>query len=296
MSIDKVASSAAELVVGAADRCDVALEELCEGLPLDERTLRSRFARVSWDQFVELIDRLERRMGFTRLELCTQHLPDIGPRSRQMLAAFASERTLVRFVCTLMGPTQYPMLVTTYEEEEQPGGRATGHLTMKLREGFRGSRSFFRLCRSALSAVPCVIGLAPIEVRVEAEDRGARFWLSLPPSQTIFGKWRRRAEPGWNEAIAELEEEKGRLLDAHRQLWARKDSEFGEKLAAAAQRWRLTERQTQVLAGLARGLSNKELAKDLGCSMKTVETHVTEVLRRASQDSRLSLVSTFWRG
>jgi DNA-binding NarL/FixJ family response regulator len=99
----------------------------------------------------------------------------------------------------------------------------------------------------------------------------------------------------WKETIAELEEEKQRLLDAHAELWRRRDSEFGGKLDSAARRWTLTDRQLQVLSGLARGRSNKELANELGCSMKTVETHVTELLRRSHQDSRLSLVATFWR-
>ena len=50
-----------------------------------------------------------------------------------------------------------------------------------------------------------------------------------------------------------------------------------------------------MLSGLARGLSNKALVEELGCSVKTVETHITELLKRSGADSRLALVATFWR-
>lgn len=43
-----------------------------------------------------------------------------------------------------------------------------------------------------------------------------------------------------------------------------------------------------------RGESNQEIADWLGCAHKTVELHVTAVLRSAGVSSRTELVSRFW--
>ncbi|MDP3658389.1 MAG: response regulator transcription factor [Brevundimonas sp.] len=48
----------------------------------------------------------------------------------------------------------------------------------------------------------------------------------------------------------------------------------------------LTERQSAVLACVARGLSNNEIAQELGISIGTVKTHVHAVLRRVGARNR----------
>ena len=42
----------------------------------------------------------------------------------------------------------------------------------------------------------------------------------------------------------------------------------------------LTQRELEVLRHLARGMSNKEIAKSLVLSEKTVKTHVSNILRK----------------
>ncbi|MEO5671047.1 MAG: response regulator transcription factor [Ramlibacter sp.] len=42
----------------------------------------------------------------------------------------------------------------------------------------------------------------------------------------------------------------------------------------------LTGRQTQILSLIARGHSSKEIARDLGLSIKTIETHRTQIMDR----------------
>jgi LuxR family transcriptional regulator, maltose regulon positive regulatory protein len=52
----------------------------------------------------------------------------------------------------------------------------------------------------------------------------------------------------------------------------------------------LTGREREVLDHIARGLSNKEIATALRCAPKTVECHVTSLLRKYNVDSRLRLM------
>jgi DNA-binding NarL/FixJ family response regulator len=49
----------------------------------------------------------------------------------------------------------------------------------------------------------------------------------------------------------------------------------------------LTDREREILAGLGRGLSNVDLARDLGVSEATVKTHVSRVLTKLDCQSRV---------
>lgn len=49
------------------------------------------------------------------------------------------------------------------------------------------------------------------------------------------------------------------------------------RLAACTRAWGLTKRQSETLALVARGESNKEVASKLGCTEATVEIHMTRV-------------------
>jgi len=52
----------------------------------------------------------------------------------------------------------------------------------------------------------------------------------------------------------------------------------------------LTKRQSQVLALMAKGQSNKEIARELGVSEHTVKIHVTAILRLFSASNRTEVV------
>jgi DNA-binding NarL/FixJ family response regulator len=68
------------------------------------------------------------------------------------------------------------------------------------------------------------------------------------------------------------------------------------RLAVASRRWTLTPRQAQVLEQISRGLSNAQIADQLGCAEATVEIHVSRVLDRAGVDSRASLLAALLWG
>lgn len=56
-----------------------------------------------------------------------------------------------------------------------------------------------------------------------------------------------------------------------------------------------TNRQVQVLAGIARGLPNEKIAADLGITTAGVHTHVRRLCKRAGTSSRAELVAYGYR-
>ncbi len=52
----------------------------------------------------------------------------------------------------------------------------------------------------------------------------------------------------------------------------------------------LTPRETEVLAAAGRGLSNKEIARELGCSDQTVKNHLTAIMRKTETGDRTQAV------
>lgn len=70
--------------------------------------------------------------------------------------------------------------------------------------------------------------------------------------------------------------------------------EAGARLRDRATEWSLTPREGQILTLVARGLPNHSVARELGCSLRAVEAHVTTVMRKARVDNRASLVARVW--
>lgn len=67
-----------------------------------------------------------------------------------------------------------------------------------------------------------------------------------------------------------------------------------QSVARAAEAWSLTRRQSEVLALVASGESNKGVAAKLGCAEVTVEFHVTALLRKAGAATRAELTARVW--
>ena len=61
-------------------------------------------------------------------------------------------------------------------------------------------------------------------------------------------------------------------------------------ITAAARRWSLTRRETEVLTRMIAGDFNKEIAFVLACSRRAVEHHITSILRKTGTHSRADLL------
>jgi|GEM_PF-2996502 len=64
-----------------------------------------------------------------------------------------------------------------------------------------------------------------------------------------------------------------------------------EALANCASRFGFTQRERSVFLELAGGRANKEIAARLGCSLRTVEVHVSSLLRKSNCSSRAELLA-----
>ena len=57
----------------------------------------------------------------------------------------------------------------------------------------------------------------------------------------------------------------------------------------------LTPREKEILSFIVEGKSDKEIAKELYLSVRTVTTHVFHILKKFGKQSRLSLVAYYYR-
>ncbi len=55
--------------------------------------------------------------------------------------------------------------------------------------------------------------------------------------------------------------------------------------------WKLTSRQAQVLALVARGATNGTIAEELGITERTVEYHLSAIFDRVGVDNRATLIA-----
>jgi DNA-binding CsgD family transcriptional regulator len=66
---------------------------------------------------------------------------------------------------------------------------------------------------------------------------------------------------------------------------------FGRRFALET----LTKREKQVMFLIADGLSNGEIANQLGISEKTVRNHITHILAKLGVKTRAQLIALAWR-
>jgi len=284
-----------DMVVRLAASGGVSVNELIEGIDVDAKVFRRPYAALEWDVFAACMDRFDAIVGAKRFDELAAVAPEVVPTVQGLLGFFVSQRALLRFVNEFFGPSSYPMLESRYEELTEKG-QLVGHLTLKVRPGFASAPAFFRTMAPATAALTRLTGHGALPVRFESGPRGGEYWFTLPKRESLRQRLKNALSlEAWRGLLEQVQDDRQLLLEAKAQLSRGQDASFDAKLAAARERWELSDRQLEVLSGLARGLSNKALTEELDCSVKTIETHVTVLLKRSKSESRLQLVARFWR-
>ena len=140
-------------------------------------------------------------------------------------------------------------------------------------------------------STPAILGLPPDEITIDAryDDHHLEIEAGFRPSRTVAARLRRAMARLGESAAEELLYLQEEYTDRAR---LRQAEERPDALASrAARRWQLTERQQEVLEAILRGRSNKEIALALHCAERTIEAHITELLRKIGVDSRLGLAA-----
>jgi len=120
--------------------------------------------------------------------------------------------------------------------------------------------------------------------RVVAANPPGRLWLASRPSGGRALSRRGGPDP------ARFEVTPSRPGPARTFLAVLRVSQSVSGTASPPVHWCLTPREHEVIALLARGVSNQQIACTLACTPRTVEHHVSNILRKAQVDNRTALI------
>ena len=258
---------------------------LLAGLPFDEAGLRTR-KRIAWDDYCSMIERLCVAAGGPRAleELLATSYNATLPEMRAAAGAFVSPKLLFRFVFDVIDPLAFPMIESRYEDL---GGDRI-RVSQFLLPGVRPCIDYFHGSSGAIRALPGHLGLPQAELVDREISPSHGIWeVRVPPSRTIARRARQIAV-----RIVLGAEADGTLVTAT--VATPGPAHETIRLGHAVASWQLTPRQADVLALVAAGKTNKEIAQQLACADNTVELHVTNVLRKAGLSSRSQLIARFW--
>lgn len=281
---------AVEIALGLGEEQGIPRDELLEGLPFDLEAVARRELPVDWDTYVEVCDRLRDRLGGnTQMAEAAAKLPAVTPEVTRFAPLFVSPQRLVHFFARVLDPRIWPCIRVTYEDL----GDGLVRTQSSIPEHFRNGESVFAAGLGAWRTTPCRLGLPPADmVHAEIGTHRGTYVLKLPKSRTIAARAKRAAIEAFADyATRELELDAGNIVRTYDAV----HNNDLNTLDTAAARWHLTGREREVLDLVARGLSNKEIAARLECSVRTVEVHMTRLMHKSGAQGRAALVTRFWR-
>jgi DNA-binding CsgD family transcriptional regulator len=245
---------------------------------------RSQQGFVPWSEFIAMQDQARAFCGNDEryLAACAKFEQTFPPE----MLAFADERIraqeFCRFVFAMFDAAYLPEM--RHEVRELSEDRF--ELEIWLPAHLCDSSSWIVGNAGALPTMTRLLGLPPMELEARLESHHGLYRFQLPaeargrtglasPSMRTFAQMASVAREDLSQAVQEV----------------RSASPAGSRVSHFARTWGLTARQTEVLERLSRGSSNKEIAASLDCAVRTVEIHVSEILRKAKVESRSALLA-----
>ena len=217
--VREVSCKATRMVLDVLEAARIPVEPLVEGLPVSLALLRDTSARVDWDVYVEMLERVDRACGdeLTIEEIGARALKvpsfELLRRAGQILVG---PRRLYEIAGRLFPPMLFPDVVV--RQTWLPSGRLV--VTGELPPDYRESVPFFRLCHGNVAALPRLLDLPASKIEEQVlSGRSGRLVLLPPPSHTLVARVRRSA----------------RALGALRDVWRgieRHQKELDDSLAA----------------------------------------------------------------
>ena len=221
---------------------------------------------------------------------------------RQLFAPLSSDQRALGFLCVSRTATEREFGEPELERADWLGQQAARALERLGRDDDDSTNVL-----EALRHLPCASALFDVSGRLlwlsaEAERLLGvrlwgigRFWSEVDAPQLL--EWQRAAVrvPGADSRslrdgellVQRLSGGRGPLLLVTRSVrTARRVEAPGD--------WKLTARESEVLLEIGAGRSNKEIAASLGRSVRTVEVHVTSLLRKSGCGSRTELLARLW--
>jgi DNA-binding CsgD family transcriptional regulator len=264
-----------------AVRGGIRADALGEDLHKVVNSARTTRERVDWDVLIELKDRVREqaggRDGLERVYLgYHKHFAELG----RLAKLFASPRQLYRFHAETLGIALYSHLQLAYSET----GRGRVRLELTLPPEYRDGTSFFEATVSKMKVLPAFLDLPFAEVEAEVSSHRGVYEIRPPASRNaLAGRM--------PQSVRALLDELQHLAEQLQSMTRMSAAPARPGLDKLARQYGLTPRQREVAALLVKGASNKEIAGSLGCAERTVELHVTALMRKTSTQNRTQLAA-----
>jgi two-component system, cell cycle sensor histidine kinase and response regulator CckA len=240
--LKEVSTSGVRLLLTALDRAKIDVRPIIDGLSASEDELRAPGGRVDWDVWVEIMERLEKRLGgpdaLEQFALFSSAHP--GMHQFQRVAQLISSPTALYRLNSRWGiPNQYRHVRSECVELAEGKLR----VSISLPPSYRGSVAVFRASLGVLRGLPKIVGLPESEILSrEISTHGVTAVLKPPPPRTLVSYARRLARRvrGLESMIEQLGEQELEL-EAKSAMLERRVAEqaiVGAALRVSEERWR----------------------------------------------------------
>lgn len=290
---------AVQILVKLGERHGISRARLLRGWPL-AASVGEREVPVSWSAYVDLVERLRDTLGGDdALAEAASQIPAVTPLLSSFAALFITPIRLARFFARTLDPRIWPCMSVQFEA--LPGGLL--HVVHSVPGDYRGATSVFAAAAGAWRTTPCRLGLPPAEMlAVAVEPRRGDFLMRMPAPKSVSASARAIAVEAFARFAAdELATDAATIERASATRSSADPQRIGaigapdRAITLAQFRWALTRREAEVVKLVVRGLPNKDIAAELGCAAKTVEMHVTGVMKKSLAKTRTELIHLLWQ-